>query len=170
MVRKQRGFPKCIHSLIHGAMNHLPIRFVPLAALALLAGTAPSLAESPDTATLAVTVTGIKNTKGVIRLALCPPDAGFPDCKTKVVRSAALTIAGGSASVTLTGLAPGRYAVSVFHDANSNNKLDTFAGIPKEGYGFSRNPGFKPRAPKFAEAEVQVQGASTAAIKLRYIL
>lgn len=145
-------------------------RFVPLAALALVGAAAPGLAESPATASLAVTVTGIKNSKGVIRLALCPPDAGFPDCKSKVVRTASLNISGGSASVTLTGLAPGRYAVSVFHDANSNNKLDTFAGIPKEGYGFSRNPGFKPRAPKFAEAELIVEGASTASVKLRYIL
>lgn len=145
-------------------------RFVPLAVIAIVGVAAPGLAEGPATASLAVTVTGIKNGKGVIRLALCPPDAGFPDCKTKVVRTASLSISGGSASVTLTGLVPGRYAVSVFHDANSNNKLDTFAGIPKEGYGFSRNPGFKPRAPKFTEAEVQVEGASTAAIKLRYIL
>ena len=67
-------------------------------------------------------------------------------------------------------LPAGQYALAIVHDENGNNKLDTFAGIPKEGYGFSRNPGFKPRAPKFAEAEVQVQGASTAAIKLRYIL
>ncbi len=151
-------------------MNRVLFRFAPLAALTLLAGIAPVQAETAATASLAVTVTGIKNSKGVIRLALCPPDAGFPDCKTKVVRTASLSISGGMASVTLTGLAPGRYAVSVFHDANSNNKLDTFAGIPKEGYGFSRNPGFKPRAPKFGEAEVQVQGASTASIKLRYIL
>lgn len=150
-------------------MDRLLPRFAPLAALALLAAT-PGRADSSATASLAVTVTGIKNAKGVIRLALCPPDAGFPDCKTKVVRTASLPISGGTASVTLTGLVPGRYAVSVFHDANSNNKLDTFAGIPKEGYGFSRNPGFKPRAPKFSEAEVQVQGTSTAAIKLRYIL
>lgn len=151
-------------------MRRFLARFTPLAALIMLAGANPGLAESPATASLAVTVTGIKNGKGVIRLALCPPDAGFPDCKTKVVRTASLTISGGTASTTLTGLAPGRYAVSVFHDANSNGKLDTFAGIPKEGYGFSRNPGFKPRAPKFAEAEVQVDGASSATIKLRYIL
>lgn len=151
-------------------MNRLLSRLVPLAALPLLGGAQPGLAESPPSASLAVTITGIKNSKGVVRLALCPPDAGFPDCKTKVVRTASLPIAGGGATTTLTGLAPGRYAVSVFHDANSNGKLDTFAGIPKEGYGFSRNPGFKPRAPRFAEAEVDVAGTSTAAIKLRYIL
>ena len=98
-----------------------------------------------------------------------PAGASFPDCKSKVVRTASLTIAGGIARATLTGLAPGRYAISVFHDANANAKLDTFAGIPKEGYGFSRNPSFKPRAPKFAEAEIAVSGAVSTTITLRYI-
>ena len=131
-----------------------------------------SLADSPAAApaSLDVTITGIKSDKGVIRLALCPPGAGFPDCKSKVVRTAALTIVGGAARTTLIGLAPGSYAVSVFHDANANAKLDTFAGIPKEGYGFSRNPPFKPRAPKFSEAEITVSGAASTKIKLRYIL
>ena len=130
------------------------------------------LADTPaaDLASLDVTIAGIKTDKGVVRLALCPPQAGFPDCKSRVVRSAALTIAGGTARTTLTGLAPGSYAVSVFHDANANAKLDTFAGIPKEGYGFSRNPSFKPRAPKFSEAEITVSGAVSTKITLRYIL
>ena len=144
------------------------------ALLALLAlGMAhKSLADSPSAgpASLEVTITGIKSDKGVIRLALCPPAAGFPDCKSKVVRTAALTIVGGAARTTLIGLAPGSYAVSVFHDANANAKLDTFAGIPKEGYGFSRNPSFKPRAPKFNEAEILVSGAVSTKIRLRYIL
>jgi uncharacterized protein (DUF2141 family) len=135
---------------------------------ALLALAAPVSAE-PATASLEVTVGGIKSDKGVIRLALCPAGAGFPDCKDKVVRSAALTIAGGTARVTLTGLAPGSYAVSVFHDANANGKLDTFAGIPREGYGFSRNPPFKPRAPRFSEAQIEVGGLSATAIRLRYL-
>lgn len=117
-----------------------------------------------------VTVTGIKNAKGVIQLAICPANAGFPDCKGKIVRSGKLTIANGQARASFPGLPAGSYAVSVFHDANSNGKLDTFAGIPKEGYGFSRNPGFKPRAPKFAEAELVVQGNVQATIKLRYLL
>ena len=75
-------------------MDRLFNRFASLAALTLIAGTTPGLAETPVTASLAVTVTGIKNSKGVIRLALCPPDAGFPDCKTKVVRTASLPISG----------------------------------------------------------------------------
>ncbi len=124
----------------------------------------------PRTASLEVTVTGIKSAKGVIQLAICPAGVGFPDCKDKAVRTAKLTIQNGQAHATFAGLAPGSYAVSVFHDANSNGKLDTFMGIPKEGYGFSRNPGFKPRAPKFAEAEVVVQGQTETTIKLRYLM
>jgi uncharacterized protein (DUF2141 family) len=135
---------------------------------ALLA--AGGLAAEPAGATLEVTVQGIKSTKGLIRLAICPPGAGFPDCRTKEVRSASLPIANGTARIVLSGITPGSYAVSVFHDANANGKLDTFAGIPREGYGFSRNPPFKPRAPRFSEAQIEVGGQSVVAIKLRYLL
>jgi uncharacterized protein (DUF2141 family) len=136
---------------------------------ALLAAAAPVAAE-PATVSLEVTVQGIKSAKGVIRLALCPPQAGFPDCRTKEIRTASLPIANGSARIVLGGLAPGSYAISVFHDANANGKLDTFMGIPKEGYGFSRNPPFKPRAPKWSEAEINLSGNATSVISLRYLL
>jgi uncharacterized protein (DUF2141 family) len=138
--------------------------------LAALLSTAGPAAAEPGTVTLEVTVRGIKSDKGVIRLAICPPGAGFPDCKDRVTRSAALPIANGTASVVLTNLAPGSYAVSVFHDANGNSKLDTFVGIPKEGYGFSRNPPFRPRAPRFDEAQVDLTGNSSTVITLRYLL
>ena len=127
-------------------------------------------ANEAGLASLAVTVTGIKNAKGVVRLALCPAGAAFPDCGKRAARTETLPIEGGQARVTLTGLAPGSYAVSVFHDANSNGKLDTFAGIPREGYGFSNNPAFQPRAPRFSETAMDVAGAAAANIRLRYIL
>ena len=146
-----------------------------LARLALAAAFCAALLVQPGhaqggAASLQITVSGISSAKGVIRIAMCPPQAGFPDCKTKLVRSASLPIANGQAAVTFDGLPPGSYAVSVFHDANANGKLDRFAGIPKEGYGFSRNPGFKPRAPKFSETELVLSGQHSTQIKLRYIL
>ena len=136
---------------------------------ALLGAPQPGLAQN-NAAALRITVTGINSAKGLVRIALCPPQAGFPDCKTRVARSASLSINAGQAEAEFAGLAPGTYAVSVFHDENSNGKLDRFMGIPKEGYGFSRNPGFKPRAPKFSEAEITVTGRAAVVIKLRYIL
>ncbi len=142
-----------------------------MAAVLALAGLAlPTATALAGGTRLEISVTKIKSAKGVIRLAICPPDAGFPDCKDKAVHTGSLDIADGKASIVVTGLAPGSYAVSVFHDANSNGKLDTALGIPKEGYGFSRNPPFKPRAPKFSEAGIELTGNDSTVISLRYIL
>ena len=148
---------------------HALTRFAPLAVLLLLALPQAGAAQSGP-ASLKVTVSGIKSVKGVIRLAICPPQTGFPDCKDKAVRTASLPIDRGTAHATFSGLAAGTYAVSVFHDANANGKLDTFLGVPKEGYGFSQNPPFRPRAPKWSEAEIEVQGEASSAITIRYIL
>jgi uncharacterized protein (DUF2141 family) len=148
---------------------------VPFGALFLAASLsmrAPAIGRVPEarSASLEVTVTGIKKATGVIRLALCPQRAKFPDCGTEAVRTESLPIEGGQARIRLTGLVPGTYAVSVFHDANSNGKLDTFVGIPREGYGFSNNPAFQPRAPRFSECEMVLAGADAATIRLRYLL
>lgn len=144
-----------------------------MAALAALLTAVSVAAAEPGpadaSASLTITVTGISSDRGVIRLALCPPDTGFPDCKAKAVRTADLTIHRGVATASLTNLAPGSYAVSVFHDANGNGKLDTLLGIPREGYGFSRNPPFRPRAPRFAETAISLQGALSERISLRYL-
>lgn len=142
--------------------------FVAGAALVLAAPGHAEMANGP--VSLDVTISGLKSDKGVVRLALCPPNAGFPDCKTAALRTGSVKIAGGQAMVVLTGIPAGTYALSVFHDANGNGKLDTFAGIPREGYGFSRNPGFKPRAPTFAETQISVNGTTETQIRMRYIL
>lgn len=143
--------------------------FAPLPVLLLLASPQAGAAQS-GLASLKVTVSGIKSAKGVIRLAICPSQTGFPDCKDKAVRTASLPINRGTAHATFGGLLDGAYAVSVFHDANNNGKLDTFLGVPKEGYGFSQNPPFRPRAPKWSEAEIEVKGEANSAITIRYVL
>ncbi len=44
-------------------------------------------------------------------------------------------------TVSFEDIKPGTYAINVFHDENSNKKMETnFIGIPVEGYGFSNNP------------------------------
>ena len=141
-----------------------------LFALAALLCSSGLSAESTAPASLEITVTGAKSDKGLIRVALCPAHTQFPDCGAKAARTVSVPLSAGGARVVLGGLAPGTYAVSLFHDANANGKLDTFAGIPREGYGFSRNPPFRPRAPRFNEADITVSGESRAAIRLKYIL
>jgi uncharacterized protein (DUF2141 family) len=57
------------------------------------------------------------------------------------------------------GVAPGTYAVSVFHDENSNGKLDTnFMGIPREGVGASNDAKGHLGPPKFDAASFHFLG------------
>ncbi len=58
----------------------------------------------------------------------------------------------------------------MFHDENGNGKLDTFLGIPREGFGFSKNPPVRPRAPKFSECSFDVHASSSIAITMQYLL
>ncbi len=139
-----------------------------------LAPSAAPLPAGPETdtefASLDVTVTNIKKDEGVIRLAICRQGDDFPDCGENAVQSADLKIDLGSARAQFEDIPAGLYAVSVFHDANANGKLDTFLGMPREGYGFSTNPPFRPRAPHFSEAQIEIDGKTEAIIKLRYLL
>ncbi|MER3465188.1 MAG: hypothetical protein C4329_13040 [Chitinophagaceae bacterium] len=67
----------------------------------------------------------------------------------------------------------GTYALVLFHDVNNNGKFDkNFLGIPKEGYGASKNKLPFAAAPKFDENKFVVTNNSTVylPIKLRYIL
>ena len=65
-----------------------------------------------------------------------------------------IKVSSQSASYTFHGLSKGHYAVSVYHDENSNGELDAnFIGIPSEPYAFSQKPKSKWRLPKFHEVK-----------------
>lgn len=115
----------------------------------LLATTLPAAAP---TASLEIDVAGLRSAKGMIRVCLTADPKNFPGCvddKNAITRSVPAT----ERSLRFDGLAPGTYAASLIHDENSNARLDTLMGIPREGFGFSRNPriGFGP--PRFSAAE-----------------
>jgi uncharacterized protein (DUF2141 family) len=119
---------------------------------------------------LTVKVTGLRNNKGVVGVALFSNPTGFPESSDKALQAKNAEIKDGSAEVVFPNLAPGPYAVSVRHDENSNGKLDkNVLGIPKEGYGASNNPHPKRRGPKFEEAKFELSGpAQTIEIKVQY--
>ena len=64
----------------------------------------------------------------------------------------------------------GTYAVAIFHDTNSNGKLDkNLFGIPKESYAFSNNVyGALGLPPNFNEASFKVDGNKIIKIKIEY--
>lgn len=125
-------------------------------------------AAAPLTADLDIEITSLRSGKGLLRLCLTAEPARFPDCKTGGI---ARTVPASSPHIRFEGLAPGTYALAVIHDENSNAKLDTFVGIPREGFGFSRNPaiGFGPPRFKAAGFLVEAEGAAQQ-VKIRYLL
>ena len=125
--------------------------------------------SSASLANLTVSVSGFRTDNGLMQYCISPAGAGFPECTGKGVISGSEAISGQAAAFVVRNLHPGDYAVAVYHDQNRSKRLDTFVGIPREGYGFSRNPPFKPRAPRFDEAAISLTESTNIQIRMRYL-
>ena len=139
-----------------------------LPALCLIALLLPGAALPAE---LEVRVEQLRSDRGAVRLCLTREPSRFPDCKQDPNAIRHSSAAGAAGSIMLHAVPPGSYALSVIHDENNNGRLDTFARIPREGFGFSRNPamGFGP--PRFEQARFPVAGgANLQTIRLRYLL
>ena len=90
---------------------------------------------------LVVKVDNIRCCEGVLRLAVYT-DAAYWMSNTGIARGRLGFILGDSQTFEIHGLPKGKYAVAVFQDLDSDNKLDRLLGVlPKEPYGFSNNVG-----------------------------
>jgi uncharacterized protein (DUF2141 family) len=106
-----------------------------------------------------VEINGLRNDKGQVACALFASADGFPKKGEKAVARITATIAEKRAVCEFPGVDAGTYAVSVFHDENSNGKLDTnFMGIPREGVGASNNAKGHFGPPKFEAAAFHFSG------------
>ncbi len=147
-------------------------RVAALLALLLVANFAHSLsakaAESENH--LNVRVVGMRNDKGNLNCSLFKPHQDFPTNNQHLARIATAPIANGTGTCEYTGVAPGNYAVVVFHDEDSDGKFKRSAlGLPQEGYGFSKDAPARFRAPKFNEASFPfAAGTSQILIHIRY--
>jgi uncharacterized protein (DUF2141 family) len=134
-----------------------------VACLALLGGMTP-------VGQLEVGFAGMRSAKGVLRICVTRKADAFPSCRDdpNAIRR---NVPASTASTRFDALPSGDYAVAVIHDANGNAKLDTMLGIPKEGFGFSRNPAIRLGPPSFSSAQFAVStGAEKQQIRIRYLL
>lgn len=136
-----------------------------MAALPFLLGGASQPAASVD-----VSLTGLRNTKGQVLVCLTANPKGFPDC-SKDKSAVQLVVKTSEAShFKITAPGPGTYAIALIHDENSSNKMDMRLFLPREGFGFSRNPAIGMGAPKFKSASFAVSGNTAQSIKMKYLL
>ena len=122
------------------------------------------------TSSLDVSINGKRSAKGNVLVCLTANPKAFPDC-SKDPKARTAKFAATSTAVSFDGLAPGAYAISMIHDENANGKMDVRVFLPKEGFGFSRNPAITFGPPKFGAAAFQVNvGENAQAVKLKYML
>ena len=102
-------------------------------------------------ADLTVNITEINKGKGHVMVGLYSGADDFTQGKT--VFGTRVKATNEQEKVIFKDLPAGDYAIKLYQDENSNDKLDfNFMGIPTEGYGFSNNVG-RFGSPDYQEAK-----------------
>ncbi len=106
--------------------------------------------------TLTIKITNVENTAGKIVVGIYN-DARSWLKKGKEFISVLLEPKDKKTEVKIEGLPPGSYAVSIYHDSNSNHRCDkNFLGIPTEKIAFSQNVRPRLRKPKYKECNFTI--------------
>ena len=123
----------------------------------------PKPAETVD---LKIVITNIHTIKGSMKMGIFNNPKTFLE-KGQAYKNYTEKVTNNSVTFTINGVPKDNYAISVYHDKNSDNKCNlNFFGIPIEPYGFSKN--FKPKLskPDFDDCRIDVQQNMSITIKL----
>lgn len=137
----------------------------------LTAALATSLAAAQQETALRVQVDRLRNEKGLVHACLTMDPAHFPDCKGDPSALRLTVPASEAGELNFRLSMQSNYALSIIHDENGNGRLDTFAKIPREGFGFSRNPPIRFGPPKFDDVSFALSpGGNLQVVRIRYLL
>ncbi|MCQ8241706.1 DUF2141 domain-containing protein [Rhizosaccharibacter radicis] len=105
-------------------------------------------------ATLTVTVRGVPDDKGHVRIGVCTPATFLSEhCEYH----AFVPSRAGNVTAAIHDIPPGTYAVAAFQDVDDDTHLHrNFFGKPTEPLGFSRDPVLHLHPPKFANCAVRI--------------
>lgn len=117
-----------------------------------------------ETFDLTIEIVGIRKDTGKVFLALYDKKETFLKSNSKGTKA---VVENKKAIAQFKGLKKGEYAISIFHDENDNNTMDTkIFGIPKEPYGFSNDATGFIGPPKFEDAKFLMDSNKTIQIKV----
>lgn len=137
-----------------------------LAGFAIAASLFAPLPAQSQTATLELVITNLRNDRGVVLVSVDTSESWFRDGVASV-RSLRLAPTNRGARASVSGLAPGEYAIRIHHDEDGDNHFDTgLFGIPTERYGFSGRSG-RFGLPPFEEAKFAFPENATQHVRLR---
>ena len=110
-----------------------------------------SAQSSLDKQNIVVNITNVKSNEGKIYVGLYDSENSF--LKT-TFRGQVLAIENNTCKTIFKDVPSGEYAISIYHDINSNAKLDkNFLGIPKEDYTCSNGATGFMGPPKWNDAK-----------------
>ncbi|MGV9003379.1 DUF2141 domain-containing protein [Flavobacterium sp.] len=119
--------------------------------------------ENPQ---LTIKISNIEKVKGEIKIGIFNKDLHFLK-EGHAIKNYSIKVDKNTAVITITDLPEGEYAVTIYHDENSDNECNrNFMGIPKEAYGFSNNIRPKFSAPKYKDCKFSLSENKTLHIKL----
>lgn len=122
------------------------------------------------TGTITVTVKKLRNNNGKVGALLFSSADGFPKKTKKAFRLVSVPIQKKRAKLVFENVPYGAYAIASVHDENGNGKMDyNVMGLPKEGYGFSKDAMGMFGPPKFEAAKITLDSPSLSLrIKVNY--
>ncbi len=116
---------------------------------------------------ITVSISNIKNNNGVCRVCIFDNAASF-NGEGKPLQCVTTNVSNKASVARFDNVPAGTYAISVFHDANNNNKFDVnFVGMPKEGYGASKNKLPFAAAPAFKDNQFNLKNSQHLQLSIR---
>ena len=130
-----------------------------------------ALASGLRAQTLTVNVTGIRSSKGSLRISVFINQEGFKKEKPLLVKTVKKDgMQNGKISLALDGLKPGIYGVALLDDENNNQEMDYGLVMPKEGFGFSDYYHTGMTRPVFGDFDFSLGSQAKAVeIRIRYL-
>lgn len=126
--------------------------------------------QSNGAGILEIEFTGIRSPEGQIAVGVNSSPEGWPREPEKELLWSKENMNDGTLVVTIEKLEYGTYAFSVLDDLDFDQEMKFFMGIPREGYGFSRNPHHKLSEPDFEECAFTMdQPYQKISIEMMYI-
>ena len=112
--------------------------------------------HATETADLVIEMRGIQSIEGQAIFILMNSESSYHG-KTPVYDKKTVPINQKFVSAEFPKIPTGQYSAVVYHDINSNGKLDSyFFGKPKEPYGFSNNARNPIGIPEFDESKFEL--------------
>jgi len=113
------------------------------------------------TTQISLEVGGLQNLDGDLAIVMNNSSEQF-NSSTEWYKDTTVDVNSDNMIILIKDIIAGTYAISLFHDHNSNGELDVnFLNIPVEGFGFSNNPTILFSQPDFNDCKFIIEAGDS---------